>query len=148
MTGQTIKEALEASRRFELDLGPARLHLRLPTDLELRDLYRELGIADTGSASSEELLRGRREVVLRSVVGWSGVSVELIAGVPRPESYDHVPFSRELLLEWFAEDAGLEDALSVEIWRRVQARREAREADRKNWPSASGLTATEARQQS
>jgi len=147
MDPKELARQLAAARRFDVEHRGAVFHLCLPSEQQLRRIYRTHipeppepadGAAAAPAADSSPgpaldfgtLDALQRDTVLAAMVGWEGVTDSLVLG--EAASGEAVAFDAALAEEWLLADAPLADKLSLEVWGRVRRRREAREADAKN----------------
>lgn len=118
-----LAQAVEAARRVDVDVGPRKFQLLLPTEFEWR------------AAAENNMLGGQvkeaqlfHQLLRTAVIGWEGVTQSDIA----PGDESPLPFSvaaRDLLLDNNMEIA---DLLSIAMSVKNRARKEARRAALKN----------------
>jgi len=125
-----IIEKVRAARRLEVQHGGATYRLEVPTETELRRLYRPHTTWEGAGAKATpkiDALASQRDIVLHALKGWEGVSERALGGGDEP-----LPFTDEAAQELIDDDLRLQDALAFAIWDAVNARRERLEEDEKN----------------
>lgn len=126
----SIVEKVRAARRLEVEHGGARYRLEVPTETDLRRLYRPHTSWEGEGAKATpriDALASQRDIVLHALKGWEGVTERALGGGDDP-----LAFSPDAAQELIDDDLKLQDALASAMWDAVNARRERLEADEKN----------------
>lgn len=120
-----MRGQLEASRQFVAEAAGATFTLRLPTDHVWRVTLESHRDAH-GHLMEAQAFRG---ILIVSVVGWSGVTADMI--LPLAEK-SPIPHSAEALRLLFDNRQDIADELMVQVAAKLRERRVALEAARKN----------------
>lgn len=130
MDSKELAERLRASRRGTVQAAGATFEVTLPTD----HAYRVLIESHRSPDRQLQEAKAYRAVLEEAITGWQGVTVGHVLPEGGDEPLPFTPENRALLLD---HDQELIDLLTLEIWRLMKTRREARESARKNSSRAS-----------
>jgi len=109
-----LAKAADAAREFTVTVG-VTLRLRLPTRLHLQRIVARSG---TDIAAAQE------DILLASVVGWSGINAAVIV----PDTDGELAFDPELILHVIDAYPSVADAAFLQLIERHAKRREQAEA--------------------
>ncbi len=122
-----LKAQWDTARQFTVEFRGATFHYRLPDAYEVRRVARE--VKPSGPGDDDAWLV---ELFKRALVGWSGLTEDVLLAADGQVDRALVPFDPELAVAWAREDIEVWHALVDPVIVRVIARRKAAEDAQKN----------------